>query len=530
MTGSAAHRGPAAHPGELRRVEHAVARILAETERPVEVYEAALEAIGRPLGWQLGAVWELDPADGRLHCVRTWHAGARADEFQALSEALFLEPGEGLPGRVLASGESAWMVDAPTDANFPRADAARRSGFHAGFGFPLRSPRGVVGVMEFFSDEMREPDERLLATMNAVGSQVGQFVARRRVEGEVRASESRLRAMLEAALDAVVTMDAQGRVIGWNHAAEAIFGYPAVEAMGHEMAELIVPPDLRDAHRQGLARFLETGSGVVLDKRLELRGMRRDGTQLPVELTITRITLPGPPTFTGYLRDITDRVLAEQELRASRARLVEVADAERKRIQRNLHDGAQQRLTSVLLTLGRLRAVAAQPDGLLTFAIDELAAGLDEIRELASGLHPAVLSERGLAAALEALALRAPVPVELNVALARPAPERVEAGAYYVVAEALANVHKHAGAGRVAVDATTDERFLVVTVADDGVGGANEAGAGLRGLADRVEALGGRLTLESPAGGGTRLRAEIPHGLEADAARDRSERVQPGAA
>jgi PAS domain S-box-containing protein len=530
MTGSAAHRGPVAHPGELRRVEHAVARILAETERPVEVYEAALEAIGRPLGWQLGAVWELDPADGRLHCVRTWHAGARADEFQALSKALSLEPGEGLPGRVLASGESAWMVDAPTDANFPRADAARRSGFHAGFGFPLRSPRGVVGVMEFFSDEMREPDKRLLATMNAVGSQVGQFVARRRVEGEVRASESQLRAMLEAALDAVVTMDAQGRVIGWNHAAEAIFGYPAVEAMGREMAELIVPPDLRDAHRKGLARFLETGSGVVLDKRLELRGMRRDGTELPVELTITRITLPGPPTFTGYLRDITDRVLAEQELRASRARLVEVADAERKRIQRNLHDGAQQRLTSVLLTLGRLRAVAAQPDGLLTFAIDELAAGLDEIRELASGLHPAVLSERGLAAALEALALRAPVPVELNVALARPAPERVEAGAYYVVAEALANVHKHAGAGRVVVDATTDERFLVVTVADDGVGGANEEGAGLRGLADRVEALGGRLTLESPAGGGTRLRAEIPHGLEADAARDRSERVLPGAA
>ena len=116
--------------------------------------------------------------------------------------------------------------------------------------------------MEFFARDPREPDDRLLATMAALGSQVGQFVARRRAEEEVRASESRLRAMLESALDAVVSMDAGGRVIGWNHAAEAIFGYPASEAVGREMAELIVPPRLRDAHRRGLARFLETRRGV----------------------------------------------------------------------------------------------------------------------------------------------------------------------------------------------------------------------------------------------------------------------------
>jgi signal transduction histidine kinase len=152
----------------------------------------------------------------------------------------------------------------------------------------------------------------------------------------------------------------------------------------------------------------------VLDRRLELTGMRRDGSEFPVELTITRIALPGLPMFTGYMRDITDRARADAELRASRARLVEVADAERRRIQRNLHDGAQQRLTSVLLSLGRLRAASGERDGLLDQAIDELAAGLDEIRALASGLHPAVLTERGLVAALEALAMRAPVPVELE--------------------------------------------------------------------------------------------------------------------
>ena len=511
MTAFEANRGAVARPRQLRSVEHAVARILAETERPVEVYEAALEAIGRPLRWQLAAVWELDPSAGQLRCVRSWHAGERADDFQALSEALALAPGEGLPGRVLATGQPTWLVDAPEDANFPRAEAARRSWWHAGFGFPLRSPRGVVGVMEFFSGDVRAPDERLLQTMSAVGSQVGQFVARRRAEEEVRVSESRLRAMLDAALDAVVTMDDCGNIIGWNHAAEATFGYRASEVMGREMADLIVPPALRGAHRRGLARFLETRQGVVLDRRLELTGMRRDGTELPVELTITRIPLPGPPTFTGYLRDITDRVRAGEELRASRARLVEVGDAERKRIQRNLHDGAQQRLTAVLLMLGRVRASSPQRDVLLERAIEELATGLEEIRQLASGLHPSVLAERGLGAALEALALRTPVPVELDELPDRRLPEQVEGAAYYVVAEALANVHKHAAAHRVVVRATTDARRAVVVVVDDGVGGADPDGAGLRGLADRVEALGGRLVLDTPPGGGTRLSAELPH-------------------
>jgi PAS domain S-box-containing protein len=496
---------------ELQRVEHAVARILAETDRPVEVYAAVLEAIGGSLGWELGAVWEVNGDAQRLRCVCTWHAGEGAPEFEALSERIALGPGEGLPGRVFVSADAAWIVDTPGDANFPRAEAARRSGLHAAFGFPLHSPRGVVGVMEFFSRELREPDERLLWTMRALGGQVGQFVARRHAEDEVRASESRLRAMLEAALDAVVTMDGSGRVLGWNHAAETTFGYRADEAVGREMAEMIVPPTLRAAHRKGLARFVETGRAVVLDRRLELTGMHKNGAEFPVELTITRIGLPGPPTFTAYLRDITDRKQAEAELRASRARLVEVADAERRRIQRNLHDGAQQRLTAVLLSLGVLRESPEKRYALLDTAIDELAEGLKELRELASGLHPSVLSERGLVPALEALALRAPVPVELVALPERELPEQVEAAAYYVVAEALANVQKHAGARRVEVRATTDNHCLVVEVVDDGIGGADEEGSGLRGLADRIEALGGRLTLDSPIGAGTRLLAKIPH-------------------
>jgi PAS domain S-box-containing protein len=494
----------------LQRVEHDVARILAETERPVEVYVATLETIGRALGWELGAAWEVGPGDGRLRCARIWHAGDGAPEFEALTERMTLAPGEGLPGRILVSGDPAWIVDASSEGNFPRAHAARRSGLHAAFGFPLRSPRGIVGVLEFFSRELLEPDEDLLGTMRALGSLVGQFVVRRHAEADVRARESRLRAMLDSALDAVVTMDHRGCVVGWNLAAEAIFGYTAEEAIGADMAELIVPESLRAAHRSGLARFLETEVPVALDRRLELAGRRKDGTEFPVELTITRIPLPGLPTFTGYLRDITERKRAEEALRASRARLVEVADAERRRIQRNLHDGAQQRITSVLLTLGRLREAPEADGAVLDHAIDELAAGLQDLRELASGLHPAVLSERGLVPALEELSLRAPLPVDLDAVIDGTPTEAVEAAAYFVVAEAFANVQKHAGARRVAVTVTIRGQALVVEVADDGAGGADADGAGLRGLADRVEALGGTLALESAAGRGTRLVATLP--------------------
>src|SRR2546427_2353148 len=247
MTDMQRSRAQLADSRERQGVEHAVARILAETDRPVEVYAAVLEAIGGLLGWELGAVWEVGANDGRLRCVRTWHGGEGAPEFEALSERIVLDPGVGLPGRVLVTGDPQWIVDTPEDANFPRADVARRSGLHAAFAFPLHSPRGVVGVMEFFSRELREPDERLLWTMRVLGSEVGQFVARRHAEEEVRASESRLRAMLEAALDAVVTMDHRGHVLGWNHASETTFGYRADEAIGREMAELIVPPSLRAA-------------------------------------------------------------------------------------------------------------------------------------------------------------------------------------------------------------------------------------------------------------------------------------------
>ncbi len=204
-----------------------------------------------------------------------------------------------------------------------------------------------------------------------------------------------------------------------------------------------------------------------------------------------------------------------EDVRASRARIVEAAHAERRRIERDLHDGTQQRLVSVAMTLGladsRLERDPAAVKPLLDQARGQLSDALAELRELAQGIHPGILTERGLRAALEELAYGARLPLELDVALAERLPDRVEAAAYFVVSEALTNVAKHAEATAVRVRVERADGRAVVEVADDGVGGADRAlGTGLRGLADRVDALGGRLQVESPPGRGTVVHVEIP--------------------
>jgi signal transduction histidine kinase len=202
-----------------------------------------------------------------------------------------------------------------------------------------------------------------------------------------------------------------------------------------------------------------------------------------------------------------------EELRASRARIVEAADAERRRLERDLHDGAQSRLValSLKLQLARRRVEpGSEVAALLQESSAELQSSLEELRELARGIHPAVLTDRGLAAALRALADRAPVPVELEVEDG-PLPPAVETAVYFVAAEALTNVAKYAHAASAAVRVRRSAGAVRVEVADDGAGGADlTAGSGLRGLADRVGALDGRLEVHSPPGGGTRVRAAIP--------------------
>ncbi len=615
--------------------------MLASAESEAEAFPALLAAIGSELGCA-GALW-LPREDGQLHCAQAWPMDAAA-------------AGDLAPG--------VWERGRP-DAH---------SGPPAAFAFPLPG----VGVMGFSTAAPLEPDATLLATMDSLGSQISQFVQRCRAQADLRESDARKSAILNAAFDCIITMDHHGNVVEVNRATELTFGYRAGEMIGRELAELIVPPGWRQAHREGLERYARTGRGALAGHPLEAQGMRKDRSEFPVELIVTRADLPGPPLFCGYLRDVTEARERERDLRrlateqaalrrvatavatstdprhafavvteevgrllgaqssnmirfdddlhatvvgawnegdvrnipvgstvrmdgdtasarvfrtgaparvdnyaevpgelsarlralgftsavaapvflsgrlwgamivssvaepfppgaeqriadfaelaaqalsnaqaradlaASRARIVQAGDSERRRLERNLHDGAQQRLVSLALML-RLAARRHPDDADLTNAGEELSHALKELRELARGIHPAVLTERGLEPAVRALADRAPLPVELDVCIKERLPDPVEAAAYYVVAEALTNVAKYAQASEVSVELERGNGNACIEVRDDGIGGAVAGrGSGLRGLADRVEALGGRLIVDSPAGAGTTLRAEIP--------------------
>jgi PAS domain S-box-containing protein len=507
--------------------------------------------------------------------------------------------------------------------------------------------------------------------------------------GPLSDGDARARTLFDASFDAVITMDADGRIVEVNAVAEEMFGRPADEMVGQDLAELMIPAELREPHRRGLANYIATGEGRMVDHPVEMPALRADGTEFPVELAIRRLPVPAPPEpplFIGFVRDVTERMQTErelrelareqaalhrvaalvargvprrevvgavteevgrllraetantiryeppdgavvigawnvpgvqsvpvgesvhlegptaaalvyrtgqparvddydeveggladrlrglgfrgavgapiflegalwgavfvasvkpepfppgaehriaafaeltaqalanaearEELRASRERIIEAADAARRRIERDLHDGAQQRLVSLALTLRRTKALLerdpAAAHEALAEAGKELENALAELRELARGIHPAILSEHGLAAALSALAERVPLVVDCDVRLDERPREPVEAAAYYVVAEALTNVVRYAAAGEARVSAERVDGCLRVEVADTGAGGADPAsGSGLRGLADRVEALGGKLEVHSPAGEGTVVRAELPWG------------------
>jgi PAS domain S-box-containing protein len=668
----------------LLRTEHAVARVLASAPDEASAHPRLLAAIGGTLNWDFGALWvPVDAAGSALRCEHTWEgAFTFVGDFARTSRSVTLAAGQGLPGEVWQTGRPAWIADAEEHPRpLPRSQAADAAGLLSAFAFPVRRAGQVLAVMEFFTARRVAPDDELLATMTSLGSQIGQFVRRCRAERSVRESEARKTAILNAAFDCIITMDGDGCIVEVNAATERTFGYTSEEMVGRELAEIMIPPGkLREDHRRGLRRYMDTGASRIVGHPVELAAMRADGSTFPVELAVTRPELPGPALFCGYLRDVTERRRAEHalqglaeeqaalrrvatavaaeveperlfglvaeevgraldagignilrydgdgtavvmgvwsdgadvipvgttllldgdtiapriwrthrparydslegltgtladrlrstgikaavgapvifggtlwgaviissdsesfppeaefrvadfadlaaqaianaqtrnELAASRVRIVEASDAERRRLERNLHDGAQQRLvaTSLAVRLAARRVSDPSVRSMLDGAGDELALALEELRELARGLHPAVLTDHGLRAAIEAVADRAPLPVDVDVPPDERLPETVEAAAYFVVCEALTNVAKYAKASEARVKVERRDGLAEVEVVDDGCGGANaRAGSGLRGLADRVEALGGRLEVTSPSGEGTTVRAQLP--------------------
>jgi PAS domain S-box-containing protein len=301
--------------GERRRAAgHAVGEVLARAPDFIKAAPVLLRSICESLEWQMGAVWLAGDHDRRLHCLAVWtEPRMTASSFASVTRSTVFAPGIGLPGRVLASGKAAWIENVDWDPNFSRAAAARDAGVHGAFGFPICLGEEVLGVIECFNRIVVSPDPDLLQTLSTVGNQIGQFIHRKRQESAVAEEQRRTAAILDTALDAIVGMDHRGVITEFNPAAVNTFGYTREAAVGRDLADLLIPPHLRALHREGLARYLTTGAGPFIDTRVETVAYHADGHMFPVEVAITRVSDDEPPRFSGFVRDLTVRMKAEQE-------------------------------------------------------------------------------------------------------------------------------------------------------------------------------------------------------------------------
>jgi PAS domain S-box-containing protein len=357
-----------------------------------------------------------------------------------------------------------------------------------------------------------------------------QVVSRQGWEGELSSPEALLARILERVPQPVWVVDHPGCIMFANPAACSALGYgdPAelLGKPGHDTVHYKRPDGTPYPEAEcPMLRPRQTGETVHSDDEWFVR---RDGSMFPIAWWSAPIDMPGGRGAVFAFTDITERLASEKairerdaaEIRAAESqeaqrRILDSAIAARRQLARDLHDGAQQRLVALVLELRLARDQIHCPSedlALLDALIEHASAALDELRELAAGVHPSILTKRGLPAAINELARRSPLPVSVWAATPERLPEGVEANAYFLIAEALTNAVKHARATRVEVSMNCDGRALVLEIQDDGIGGASmeTAGTGLKGMADRASGLGGRLTIVSPERGGTLVRAAIP--------------------
>ncbi|HEY3238272.1 MAG TPA: EAL domain-containing protein [Acidimicrobiia bacterium] len=279
-----------------------------------EALQRALDEVCAYTGWAVGHVY-LPEGPDMLVPTSLWHLKDEAlRPFRDVTEQTPLPFHIGLPGRVAASGRPAWVPDVTIDDNFPRWKTAREVGIRAALGFPVLLEGEVVAVLEFFTTERLDPDESLLELATHLGTQLSRVVERRRAEDALRAGEERLRAVIETAGDAFIGMDDTGVVTDWNRRAEVAFGWSAEEAIGRRVADLIIPARFRPSHRQGLKRFLTTGTSAILGERLELYATARDGREFPVELAVWATRVGSTYAFSAFIHDISERKHLEAEL------------------------------------------------------------------------------------------------------------------------------------------------------------------------------------------------------------------------
>ena len=525
----------------LRRV----ATLVAQGATPAEVFEAVSIEVARLLPADGAALTRYEP-DGTVTALGGWSRGSgyvyvgKRFTTEGTVSGLVFETGR--PERINRYGE------APGAA----LSAARELGWRSSVGAPITVEGRLWGVLAVSSNS----DAPLPPETEGRLAEFTELVATAIANAESRDELTQL-VEEQAALRRVATLVAEGARPEEVFAAvggevSRLLGVPIAVMLRYDpdgMATVLATVG-SESHQVGtrwpidgfsLTRTVfETGRAARMDDYTQAQGALAEvareagirwavGVPIFVDGAVWGVMNAGSRDPEPLVGEVEDRLAkftqllataianaeGRAELDASRARIVATADATRRRIERDLHDGAQQRLVSLALELRAAQAVVpaelGQLEAELSSVIDGLTGVLDGLREIALGIHPAILAEGGLEPGLKTLARRSPVPVELEVHTARRLPEAVEVAAYYVVSEALTNAAKYASASAVHVEVEADDGWLHVAVRDDGSGGADpERGSGLLGLKDRVEAIGGTISLHSPNGAGTALRVELP--------------------
>ena len=537
-------RALAEEQAALRRIATLVARGVA----PEEVFAAVAEEAGELLSVEFAALGRYDP-DGAVTLVAAW---GRTGQHILVGHRWRLG-GSDVATLVFETGRAV-RLDSYTDTSEQLTAVGREAGIGAGVGTPVIVDGHLWGVLATFSAR----GQPLPADTEARLANFTELVATAIANAESRAGLARL-ADEQAALRQVATLVARGvppeelfaaitaeagRVLSVEYAALSRYepgrGVTVVAVWGRTGHDVPFGGRLNlEGNNIGTLVF-ETGRAARIDNYADASGPLGDlargqgvgaavGTPINVEGRLwgvmTTYSAPGQllpadtearlAKFTELLATAIANAQSHAELMASRARIVAAADETRRRIERDLHDGIQQRLVTLGLELRATQAGGPLQHGELEGIVSRVADGLrsvfDELREISHGIHPAALSDGGLTPALKALCRRSAVPVELNMQAEGRLPEPVEVAAYYVVSEALTNTAKHAQASVVHVDLDTRDATVQLTIRDDGIGGALPSqGSGLLGLRDRIEALGGALHLTSPAGHGTTLRINVP--------------------
>jgi signal transduction histidine kinase len=535
-----------------RRVEAAlrrVATLVARASPAEELFAAVTEEVGRLVGADFARLARYEPADA-LTFVAAW---SRTGEHFPVGSRWALTGEDNIGVLVLRAGRPA-RIDDFAGISGPLAADARERGVRSAAGAPIIVEGRIWGVI-FAGSNLKQP---LLPDTEARLASVTELVATAIANAESRAGITRL-AEEQAALRRVATLVARGApaeevfaavteeagqllqagqttmsryeagdtatiVAGWSKTGD-VLPIGARPRLGGENLMTIISQTRRPARIASTAHASGDATAVIWPTGL------RSGVGTPIIVqdrlwgvmiansTDEQALAPDTEARLASFTDLVATAIANAEhlaqLTASRARVVATADETRRRIERDLHDGAQQRLVSLRLALRAAQTTVPPQLGELEDELEQVADGLesvlDELREMARGIHPAILAKGGLAPALKTLARRWTVPVKLDVRAVARLPERVEVATYYVVSEALTNAAKHAQASLINVEVETGEDALRLCVRDDGVGGADPIrGSGLVGLKDRVEALGGTITIQSPPGSGTALRVELP--------------------